>query len=155
MLTFLQSVFGTDEQETIDHAIAILDDRAKKSGFGVSRIDAEKLFRLHIGAQRKEYFAVAYLDSGLRLLSTNVVGIGGTEQVYLDTLSIVREALTLSAYGVIISHNHPSGNLTPSEADIEITREIKSMLGQFDINLVDHIIVTTGGGYSFEDKGIL
>jgi DNA repair protein RadC len=63
--------------------------------------------------------------------------------------------LTLSAYGVIISHNHPSGNLNPSEADMEITREIKSMLEQFNINLVDHIIVTTGGGYSFEDEGIL
>ena len=64
-------------------------------------------------------------------------------------------ALKSNACCLILSHNHPSGNLTPSRADEELTKKIKEAASYFDIKVIDHIIVSDEGFYSFADEGVL
>ena len=65
---------------------------------------------------------------------------------------IVKAALEMSASGVIMAHNHPSGNPLPGKADITITKSLKTALDTFDIHLIDHIVIADGSYYSFADE---
>ncbi|MEY5040629.1 MAG: repair protein RadC [Bacteroidota bacterium] len=80
---------------------------------------------------------------------------GGVAGTVVDVKIIVKEAINELASGIIIFHNHPSGNLDPSTADIQITKKIKEALLLVEINLLDHIIITPKSYYSFADEGRL
>jgi DNA repair protein RadC len=82
-------------------------------------------------------------------------GIGGIAQVYVDVRSIFKKALLNNATGIIIGHNHPSGNVKPSEEDKNLTKRIKAICGIMDINLLDHIIIGMNNYFSFAEEGIL
>ena len=72
-----------------------------------------------------------------------------------DPKLIFVAALKSGATGVLLAHNHPSGNLTPSQADIDLTRKIKEGGKLLEIQLLDHLIITSEGYYSFADEGLL
>jgi len=80
---------------------------------------------------------------------------GGTAGTVVDIKIIAKYAVESLSSSVIICHNHPSGNITPSEADINITKKIKDALLLFDIKLTDHIILSENNYYSFADNGDL
>jgi len=80
---------------------------------------------------------------------------GGIYSTIMDKVLIAKYAIDSLAATVIICHNHPSGVLTPSDSDIGITAEIKKGLDLFNIRLIDHMILTKNGFYSFCDEGIL
>ncbi len=80
---------------------------------------------------------------------------GGVAGTVVDIKIIAKYAVDFLASGVILAHNHPSGNLTPSQADIDITNKTKSALQLLDINVLDHIILTEDSYYSFADKGLM
>lgn len=88
----------------------------------------------------------------LGLLSASKGGISGT---VTDVRIILQAALKANASGLIVAHNHPSGNLQPSESDSKITRKIKEAGLIMDIQLLDHIIISNEGYYSFADQGLL
>ena len=89
----------------------------------------------------------------LGILSVSKGGISGT---VTDIRIIFQAAIKANASGVIVSHNHPSGNLNPSESDTKITRKIKEADTIMDIQLLDHIIIlSVKGYYSFADEGVL
>jgi DNA repair protein RadC len=73
----------------------------------------------------------------------------------VDVRLIFAVALKCNASGLILSHNHPSGKLVPSDADVTLTRKIKKCADLLDVNLIDHIIVTRAGYYSFTNEGKL
>jgi DNA repair protein RadC len=83
------------------------------------------------------------------------VSIGGISGTVADPRLIFIGALKAGASGMIVSHNHPSGNLTPSQADIQLTRKLKEGGNLLEIQLLDHIIMTSESYYSFADEGIL
>jgi DNA repair protein RadC len=72
-----------------------------------------------------------------------------------DPRIILKKALEEDAVNIILCHNHPSGNLTPSRADEELTWKIREAAGYFDIKLLDHLIVSSEGYFSFSDEGLL
>ena len=81
--------------------------------------------------------------------------VGGQTSTIIDKRLILITALKCGAIGIILSHNHPSGNLKPSDTDIKITKELKEGGRLLDISLLDHIIITTDGYFSFADEGTL
>ena len=92
--------------------------------------------------------------------SNNVLGIynmskGGVSGTIVDLKIIFATALKCVASSIVLAHNHPSGNLSPSSCDIELTKKIKQAGELLDIKVLDHIIVTKNGYYSFADHGIL
>ena len=102
-----------------------------------------------------ESFKILYLNRNNRLLGISNLSKGGTSGTVVDVKCIYQAALKANANCLILAHNHPSGNLTPSPEDISITRKIKEAGKFLDMQLLDHIIVSSFGYYSFADEGTL
>jgi DNA repair protein RadC len=102
-----------------------------------------------------EEFWVILLSRSNKVLDLQLVGRGGVTGTVADVKIILKMALEQLASGIIISHNHPSGNLTPSQSDIQLTKKIKEAAIWMDVSLLDHIIVSDEGYFSFADKGLL
>src|SRR5438128_11419076 len=96
-----------------------------------------------------------FLNRANNVLGMYDVSTGGISGTVADTRVIFVAALKANACGIIISHNHPSGNLKPSRQDEELTQKIKLAGQLLDIKLMDHAIVTADGYYSFADEGLL
>jgi len=104
----------------------------------------------------QEQFVVLYLNRANLVLGAHQLFTGGLTGTVADIRIILAVALKSMACGMIISHNHPSGVLTPSTADKELTSRLKQAGKVMDIDLLDHIIVSPEGDYySFADEGIL
>ena len=102
-----------------------------------------------------EQFKVLFLNKANRVLGIFEASSGGITGTLADPRLIFIAALKANATAIIISHNHPSGNLKPSQADEQLTQKIKQAGKFLDINLLDHVIVTSEGYYSFSDEGLL
>ena len=102
-----------------------------------------------------EEFKVLLLNRANRVLGIYHVSSGGCTGTVADPRNILQAALLANATGVILSHNHPSGNLKPSRADEELTIKIKQAATFLDIKVLDHIILTSEEFFSFADEGIL
>jgi DNA repair protein RadC len=102
-----------------------------------------------------EEFKMILLDKGSAVLGVNNISSGGMDSVIADHKIIVAAAVVSKASGVILAHNHPSARLFPSERDITLTKTIKVAAASLDIAVVDHLIVTQAGYYSFANKGLL
>lgn len=101
----------------------------------------------------QERFVVLYLNRANKILGYYNHAIGGITGVTTDVRLIYATALSSASSGIIISHNHPSGSLQPSQSDIDLTRKIKDAGRFLDITLLDHLILTKKGYYSFADEG--
>ncbi|WP_430613145.1 JAB domain-containing protein [Flavobacterium sp. JP2137] len=102
-----------------------------------------------------EQFKVLILSNSNKVLGVLEVSSGGITATVVDIRIIFSALLKAHATAFILLHNHPSGNLTPSEADKQITRKIKEASKILDISLLDHLIITSEGYYSFADQGAL
>ena len=102
-----------------------------------------------------EEFWLLYLNNANRVILESQISRGGLTGTLVDVRLILREALELRAVGLILAHNHPSGNLTPSEADKEITRKICRGAKLMDIKVLDHLIIAQQGYFSFADQNLL
>jgi DNA repair protein RadC len=103
----------------------------------------------------QEQFVVLYLNRANRVIGSYQLSKGGITDTIADVRIILSVALKTLATGLILAHNHPSGNLKPSEADKQITSKIRQAAKLLDIELLDHIILSSDGYYSFTDEGIL
>jgi DNA repair protein RadC len=103
----------------------------------------------------REVFAVIFLNQANRVNHFEVVSQGGITGTVADPRLILKKALELHAVNIILCHNHPSGNLKPSKADEDLTYKIREAARFFDIKVVDHIIVSHEGYFSFADEGLL
>jgi DNA repair protein RadC len=103
-----------------------------------------------------EEFWVAYVNRGNRVLGVFKASCGGLTGTVADPRLILAVALKIAATGIILSHNHPSGNLNPSRQDIDLTERIKEGGKFLDIKVLDHLIISPDGEYySFANEGIL
>lgn len=102
-----------------------------------------------------EVFAVVFLNRANKIKHFEIISRGGITGTVADPRIILKKALEEGATSIVLSHNHPSGNLRPSRADEELTSKIKSAATYFDIRVLDHIIVSEEGYYSFADEGLL
>ena len=108
-----------------------------------------------IGELQHEEFWILYLNYSNKVIAKSQLSKGGITGTVVDVRIVFKTALEQNATSIILSHNHPSGKLQPSEADISITKKIKLAGQQLDIPVLDHIIITEKGFYSFNDNGIL
>lgn len=102
-----------------------------------------------------EVFAVVFLNRSNKVKSFQVISEGGITGTVADPRVILKRALEEEATSIVLCHNHPSGNLKPSRADEELTHKIKQAASFLDIKVLDHIIVSEEGYFSFADDGIL
>ena len=105
------------------------------------------------GIEVQEHFVAIYLNQANKIIGYYHHSTGTINSTPVDIEIVAAVALKTLAKAVIISHNHPSGNLKPSEADRVLTKRMKDALKLFDIALLDHVIVTREGFYSFADEG--
>ncbi|WP_313258262.1 MULTISPECIES: JAB domain-containing protein [unclassified Sphingobacterium] len=109
-------------------------------------------------AERIEYaeeFKILLLNTGNRVLGIYQVSAGGIDATPVDAKVIFTAALKANASALILVHNHPSGNLVPSDPDILLTKKIDQAARLLDIRVLDHLIITPDGYYSFKDSGRL
>lgn len=105
--------------------------------------------------ESREQFRVLFLDRKNQLIGDEVMSHGTVDHAPVYPREIARRALELAASSLILVHNHPSGDTTPSRADISITREIIDALTPFEITVHDHLIVGTSGVTSFKSSGLI
>lgn len=102
-----------------------------------------------------EVFAVIFLNQANKIIHFEVISKGGITGTVADPRIILRLALEFGAVSIILCHNHPSGNLNPSNADKAITKKIGDAASLMDIKLIDHIIVSDEGYFSFMEEGLI
>lgn len=117
--------------------------------------DAYKILKLHLEDLRTEEFWALFLNQNNKVIHIAQLTQGGINQSLVDIRIVFKTALEHFATGIIISHNHPSGNLKPSSEDINITKKIKEAGDVMNVQLLDHLIVTQNSYLSFADEGLL
>lgn len=132
-----------------------LSENPKKENKITCSHDAYKLVLPRLEGLKHEEFGVILLNRANRVLSIQQVSRGGVSATLIDCKILFNLALTQLASGIILFHNHPSGQLFPSKEDERITQKIKEGAKVLDISLIDHIIVTDASYFSFADKGQL
>jgi len=133
--------------------------RRSEEAIELNKISSSKsIFELMqplIGELSHEEFWIIYLNNSNKVLSKSQLSKGGITGTVVDVRLVFKSAIELGAVSIILSHNHPSGNLNPSEADRQITQKLKLAGQSLDIRILDHLIVTETAYYSFSDEGIL
>ena len=107
-----------------------------------------------IGELPHEEFWVLYLNNSNKVIHKSQLSKGGITGTVVDSRIVFKTAFEQNATSIILTHNHPSGKLVASDADKEITQKLKMAGKQLDIIVIDHIIITENGYYSFQDEGI-
>ena len=105
--------------------------------------------------QMQEEVKIILLNRSNKVLGIYSLAKGGLTSCIVDVRIILSIALKTLATGIILFHNHPSGNLKPSKADLDITKKLKNSCDLLDISLLDHLIITKDNYFSFADEGLI
>ena len=145
-----------NDQDVINHALTILESRLHKpQHYFTKPSDAFAYLRLNLAEREYESFNALLLDTRHGLITLTELFRGTIDGAAVYPREVVKTALQFNAAAVIFSHNHPSGNVTPSEADKRITHQLKEALNLVEVRTLDHIIVGSGAPYSFAQHGLL
>jgi DNA repair protein RadC len=117
--------------------------------------DVYELVRGRVGAAEREHFLAIALDAKNRPVAELVIGLGGLSQCPVEPADVFRALLREAAAGVVFAHNHPSGDPSPSADDLRLTERLAAAGELLGIRVLDHVIVTREGYFSFLDAGLL
>jgi DNA repair protein RadC len=117
--------------------------------------DVADIFQPLLSDLQYEEFWILFLNRSNKVINRMKLSQGGISGTVTDVRIIMKKALESLASGIIVCHNHPSGNLNPSESDTKITQKIKDAGNLMDIQLLDHLIISEKDYYSFADNGLL
>lgn len=117
--------------------------------------DIARFLQTSLQDRQQEVFGVLYLNRANRINHFEIVSEGGITGTVADPRIILKKALEQNAVSIIVCHNHPSGNLQPSRADEQLTKRLKEAAQLLDIHMLDHVIVSEQGYYSFADEGLI
>ncbi|MBW2938757.1 DNA repair protein RadC [Aureisphaera sp. CAU 1614] len=120
-----------------------------------SSLSVFELMQPIIGDLAHEEFWIVYLNNSNKVLQTTQLSKGGMTGTVVDVRLVFKNAIQLGAVAVILAHNHPSGTLKPSQADIQLTKKLKTAGESLDIKVLDHLIVTEKAYFSFADEQML
>ncbi|MFN8208080.1 MAG: JAB domain-containing protein, partial [Bacteroidales bacterium] len=153
-------LFGTDEKLLKSFVPEMKIRMNKGKAFDVDKVSSSAdvyglLKKIYGRNPHQENFIVLLFNRANKLIGFYKHTIGSSYATIADISMLVGLATKAIAHGVIISHNHPSGSLIPSDADRELTKGLRNALATVKINLLDHIIFTTEKYYSFADEGQL
>jgi len=147
-------MYTPEEISILQKAEMIIASKAKKEKISVTSTNiAENILKFRLAHLEREEFHVMYLNNQHEIIEILCETKGTINAASVYPREIVKNALKLNAAAVIISHNHPSGSLSPSTADFQITDKIRKCLDMLDIRTLDHIIVAGNSTYSFADNG--
>lgn len=143
----LQAIFEMSRRALNEemHQQAIFDSTKKVSDY----------LKLTIGRMTREVFAVLFLDTQHRMIADEVLFSGSLSQTSVHPREVVKRALHYNAASVILAHNHPAGQVLPSEADKALTRTLKDALGIVEVLVLDHVIVGANQAFSFAENNLL
>lgn len=121
----------------------------------ISSFDSFKIFSSIISDLPYEEFWILLLNAKNKIIDKIRISSGGISGTVADTRIILKEALLKNSTGIILCHNHPSGDVKPSKHDIELTNKMKNASSIMDISLLDHVIIAGNTYFSFIDEGLL
>jgi len=156
-----QQIKGIGEAKAITVAAALELGRRRQAAAAVEKpsIKSSSDIAIYLQAVIKDYsyevFAVLFLNQANKINHFEIISKGGITGTVADPRIILKRALEEDATSIILCHNHPSGNLKPSKSDELVTKNIKEAAKYFDIKVLDHIIVSEEGYFSFADEGIM
>lgn len=157
----LMKIKGIGEAKAITIAAALeigrrrKDEPLDKKPNIVSSKDVFEYMYPFFADSLQENFYIILLKRSNQIISVKQISIGGISGTLVDPKIIFRFALEESASSIVLCHNHPSGNIKPSQPDIDITNKIKNGAKYFDISILDHVIFTNNAYFSFADEGLL
>ena len=157
----LMKITGIGEAKAITITAALELGRRRQSSLPLDKIqigDSSKLanfLKTSLKDYQHEVFAVVFLNRANKINHFEVLSSGGISHTIVDPRIIFKKALEVKATSIVLCHNHPSGNLKPSRADEELTQKLKSAGKLLDIQVLDHLIVSDEGYYSFADEGMM
>ena len=139
-----------------DIAACSFKDKAEKEKISFrNKNQLISYLRNDIGFSKNEEFKVLFLNSVNEIIETEILFTGTIDKSAVYPRKILERALYHNARSIVFVHNHPSGNVSPSEKDIELTEEMKKFFKIVDINVLDHIIITKNSHFSFLEEGII
>lgn len=149
--------YPVDSDALIERAIRCLEDRLIKNTGQIlsSSHDVKNYLKLQIAKEKNEVFAVLFLNSRHQLLAFEKLFFGTVNQAVVYPRRVVQKVIDHNAAAVIVAHNHPSGNSKPSREDMEITKQLYSILQIIDVKLIDHVIITSQDAYSFAEFNLM
>ncbi len=157
----LIKVKGIGEAKAIAIAAALELGRRRQTADSLEKVvitnstEIANYLRIALKDYRHEVFAVIFLNRANKINHFEIISHGGLTGTVADPRVILKKALEEDAVSLILSHNHPSGSLKPSRADEALTIKIKEAASLLDIRVIDHIIVSEDGYYSFADEGLI
>lgn len=157
----LMKIKGIGEAKAITIAAALELGRRRQSANPLQKTiistsrDIADYLQTRLKDYRHEVFAVLFLNRANKINHFEIISEGGITGTVADPRVILRRALEEDAVNIILCHNHPSGSLKPSRADEQLTSKIKEAARLLDIAVIDHIIVSETGYYSFADEGLI
>lgn len=156
----LNEVCGEQQTGPMIHAARVMIEAAFREEVVSSPVISSdpalgRYLRSRYGDFRDERMHAIFLDGGRRYIADENVGEGTHSDVVLHSRRLLSRAFELSAVGMIIAHNHPSGDCKPSPEDIEATRRLKQLCSTVDLVLEDHLIVTKARCFSMKKGGFL
>jgi DNA repair protein RadC len=158
-VTSLKQFKGIGEAKALT-IVAALELGSRRRGAEVlsrkslrSSKDAFEILKMHIGDIHYEQFLVIMLNQSNKIIRVVSISEGGVTGTVVDPKKIFKLAIDNNATGLVLGHNHPSGNIKPSEQDNKLTAKLAAAGKLMDINVLDHIIVGEEDYYSFADNG--
>jgi DNA repair protein RadC len=158
----IKSVKGVGKDKAVTIAAALELGRRRKESSGnkslkkiTSSKDAYNYIYPSLADQQQEFFYIILLNRANVILSNHKISEGGMTGTVVDPKIIFKKVLEEGAISIVLVHNHPSGNLQPSQADIDLTKKIQEASKLLDISLLDHLIFTNNTYFSFADEGLL
>lgn len=151
---------GIGEAKAISIAAAMELGRRRKESEVIKKVkiassaDAYEAVRPYLMDLMHEQFWVILLNRANEIIRPQQISIGGVAGTVADPKMIFKAAIEHLASSIILVHNHPSGNLTPSQADKDLTKKVKEAGRMLDIPVLDHLIFSDNGYFSFADEGI-
>lgn len=155
-LSFLPGEMTPQDRRLIQRALRVLERHLHEPGVAFTSTHAvREWLRLHMAALEREEFWVLYLDNQNQLIAHEVLFTGTINRTEVHPREVVKRALYFNAAAVILAHNHPSGDIAPSQADKAITQRLVQALQLIDIRVPDHLIVGGTQILSFAEYGLL
>lgn len=143
-------------QRTVKRALTLLDQHLRETGVAFTSTQAARdWLKLKMAGLEREEFMVLYLNQQNRLIAHETLFAGSISSTEVHPREVVKRALYFNAAAVILAHNHPSGDTSPSQADKTITQRLVQALQLVDIRVPDHLIVGGTQILSFAEHGLL
>lgn len=152
----LAPVLPLTAQRTVKRALTLLDRHLRETGVAFTSTQAARdWLKLKMAGLEREEFMVLYLNQQNQLIAHETLFTGSISSTEVHPREVVKRALYFNAAAVILAHNHPSGDITPSQADKAITQRLVQALQLVDIRVPDHLIVGGTQKLSLAEHGLL